>query len=163
MIIFADEFLFFNHAVLPAMLPTLATGAAFIMTSSVSPDGDNPLLKLLSAKYPDGTDVVKNINWIQSCKSCERKGMQDRCTHMQSVFPSFSRYLSDCVADSTRRTATLSKSRRSRTPHVPDEPEPRVLRSRDAQHRGTAHHQERVRHAVDRPYCREYLHLRQDD
>jgi hypothetical protein len=85
MIIFADEFLFFNHAVLPAMLPTLATGAAFIMTSSVSPDGDNPLLKLLSAKYPDGTDVVKNINWIQSCKNCERRGLQDRCTHMQRV------------------------------------------------------------------------------
>ncbi len=82
MIIFADEFLFFNHAVLPAMLPTLATGAAFIMTSSVSPDGDNPLLKLLSAKYPDGTDVVKNLNWIQSCKNCERRGLAERCTHI---------------------------------------------------------------------------------
>ena len=82
MIIFADEFLFFNHAVLPAMLPTLATGAAFIMTSSVSPDGDNPLLKLLSAKYPDGTDVVENLNWIQSCMPCQRRGLQDRCTHI---------------------------------------------------------------------------------
>jgi hypothetical protein len=82
MIIFADEFLFFNHAVLPAMLPTLATGAAFIMTSSVSPDGDNPLLKLLAAKYPDGTDVVKNLNWNKSCQQCERRGLADRCTHI---------------------------------------------------------------------------------
>jgi hypothetical protein len=83
--IFADEFLFFNPAVLPALLPTLATGAIFVMTSSVSPDGDNQLVKLLDTKYNDGTDVVRKLNWVQSCKACERKGQQDRCTHIQSI------------------------------------------------------------------------------
>lgn len=82
MAIFADEFLFFNPAVLPALLPTLATGAAFIMTSSVSPDGDNPIVQLLDTKYSDGTSVVRKLNWVQSCKPCERKGLQDRCTHI---------------------------------------------------------------------------------
>lgn len=52
------------------------------MTSSVSPDGDSPLVKLLDTKYNDGTDVVKKLNWVQSCKSCERKGIADRCTHI---------------------------------------------------------------------------------
>jgi hypothetical protein len=80
--IFADEFLFFNPAVLPALLPTLATGAIFVMTSSVSPDGDSPLVKLLDTKYNDGTNVVRKLNWTEACKTCERKGIADRCTHI---------------------------------------------------------------------------------
>jgi hypothetical protein len=158
MIIFADEFLFFNHAVLPAMLPTLATGAAFIMTSSVSPDGDNPLLKLLSAKYPDGTDVVKNLNWIQSCKNCERRGLAERCTHIASIAAPLKRYITLICF---RGTPTLSEPRRPRTPDVFDEPESRIVRPRDAQHWRSSHHQERVRHALDRPHCGDDVHLRQ--
>ena len=68
------------------MLPTLATGAIFLMISSVSPDGDNPLVKLLDTKYIDGTNVVWKLNWVQSCKACERKGLQDRCTHITRIF-----------------------------------------------------------------------------
>lgn len=49
-----DEFLFFNPEVLPAILPTLATGSMFIMISSVAPDGDSPLRKIIETKYPDG-------------------------------------------------------------------------------------------------------------
>ncbi len=54
----------------------------FIMTSSVSPDGDNALLKLLDFKFPDGTNVVKNPNFIQSCNSCIRLDRQDQCIHI---------------------------------------------------------------------------------
>jgi hypothetical protein len=63
--VFCDEFAFFNHLVLPAILPTLATGAAFIMTSSISPDGDSPVMELLNVKHEDGTNVIRKLNWIQ--------------------------------------------------------------------------------------------------
>ena len=60
-----DEFLFFSPLALQAILPTLAVGAASAMISSLSPDGSNPVMKLLESKYRDGTDVIKRINWIQ--------------------------------------------------------------------------------------------------
>jgi hypothetical protein len=82
MAIFADEFLFFNVAALPALLPTLANGAAFIMISSVSPDGDNPVTQVIDTTYSDGTPVVKKLNWNQACEPCKRKGLQDTCTHI---------------------------------------------------------------------------------
>ncbi len=66
---------------LPAILPTLATGAAFIMTSSVAPDGDNPMMRLMDTKYKDGTPVVKQIDLNNACNACKRKGLEKRCTH----------------------------------------------------------------------------------
>lgn len=82
MMIVCDEFMFFNPAALPAILPTLATGAVFVMISSVSPDGDSPIVRLLDTCYEDGTPVVRKLNWVQACKDCQRKGIADRCTHI---------------------------------------------------------------------------------
>lgn len=84
--IFADEFFFFSPEVLPAILPTLATGAVFVMTSSVAPDGDNPMMRLLDTKYRDGTPVVKQLDFNKACRSCQRKGLEKRCTHNPSIY-----------------------------------------------------------------------------
>lgn len=83
--IFADEFFFFSPDVLPAILPTLATGAVFIMTSSVSPDGDNPMMRMIDTRYNDGTPVVKQLDFNKSCNACKRKGLQKRCPHIKSI------------------------------------------------------------------------------
>jgi len=63
----ADEFLFFNPEVLPAILPMLATDAIFIIISSVAPDGDSPLRKIIDTCYDDGSPVIKLLNWITVC------------------------------------------------------------------------------------------------
>ena len=68
---------------LPAIIPTLATGAIFIATSSVAPDGDSPITRLLDVKYPNGKPVVEKLVWIQSCHDCKRKGIADRCSHIK--------------------------------------------------------------------------------
>ena len=64
-LIVADEYLFFDPGVLPAILPTLATDAIVFIISSIAPDGDSPLRKILESKYDDGTDIFKLLNWIQ--------------------------------------------------------------------------------------------------
>lgn len=51
------------------------------MTSSVAPDGDNPMMRLMDTKYKDGTPVVKQIDLNNSCNACRRKGLEKRCTH----------------------------------------------------------------------------------
>lgn len=51
------------------------------MTSSVAPDGDNPLMRLMDTKYNDGTPVVKQIDLNNACAACKRKGLEKRCTH----------------------------------------------------------------------------------
>lgn len=66
-IIFFDEFLFFEPKVFEAILPTFATGASGCLISSLSPDPNNPIMAILSAKYRDGTNVFKVLNWIQVC------------------------------------------------------------------------------------------------
>lgn len=57
--------MFFNPGVLPAILPTLATDAMFIIISSVAPDGDSPLRRIIDALYPDGRRVIKLLDWVQ--------------------------------------------------------------------------------------------------
>ena len=64
-LVICDEWMFFNPGVLPAIIPTLATGAIFIIISSVAPDGDSPLRKVIDALYPDGKPVIKLLNWVQ--------------------------------------------------------------------------------------------------
>ena len=81
-LVVCDEFMFFNPGVLPAILPTLATDAMFIIISSVAPDGDSPLRKVIDALYPDGTRVIKLLNWCKVCASCELRGLQDSCNHL---------------------------------------------------------------------------------
>jgi hypothetical protein len=60
-----DEFLFMNSKVFPAIFPSIATGATLVMISSMSPSTDSIAMKILDAKYDDGTDVVKKLNWVQ--------------------------------------------------------------------------------------------------
>lgn len=64
-LIVADEWMFYDPDVLPAILPTLATDATFIIISSVSPDGQSPLRRILDTTYADGRPVFKMLNWIQ--------------------------------------------------------------------------------------------------
>ena len=68
-LVVCDEFLFFNPEVLPAILPVLATDAMRIIISSIAPDGDSPLRKIIDTRYPDGSPVIKLLNWIQVGKS----------------------------------------------------------------------------------------------
>lgn len=105
MMIVRDEFMFFNPAALPAILPTLATGAVSVMISSVSPDGDSPIVRLLDTTYEDGTPVVRNLNWVQACKDCERRDIADRCTHIVRP-PQHVRYEVVVSTDTTTKTAT---------------------------------------------------------
>lgn len=67
---------------LPVLLPTLATGAVLVMTPTVSPGDDDMVLRLLDARFEDGTPVVRKSNWVPACKDCERKDIADRCTHI---------------------------------------------------------------------------------
>jgi len=71
-----DEFLFMSPRVFEALLPTFATheivysflifrGAAGSMISSLSPEGNNPIMAILYSKYRDGSDVFKILNWSQ--------------------------------------------------------------------------------------------------
>lgn len=64
------------------MLPTLATGAIFIMTSSIAPSGDNPMMRMQESKYADGTPVVKIVDFNRVCNSCRRKGLNKKCSHV---------------------------------------------------------------------------------
>lgn len=80
-VVFFDEWGFFSPAVLPAILPTLANGSVAVMTTSVPPDPDSPMMQLINVKYKDGTPVVKKLDWLQSCTECKRRGEAESCTH----------------------------------------------------------------------------------
>lgn len=71
-----------NPAAFPAIFPSTATGAMLIMISSMSGNTNSPAMKLINAKYDDGTDVVRKLDCVQSCRECKRKGLPEKCTHM---------------------------------------------------------------------------------
>lgn len=77
-----DEFLFFDPRALPVILPTLANGAALVLTSSIAPNAADDLMRLFDAKYSDGTRVVTVLNWIEACPACTKANRADRCTHV---------------------------------------------------------------------------------
>ena len=81
-IVFMDEFLFFDPRALPVILPTLANGAALVLTSSIAPNAADDLMRLFEAKYADGTRVVNVLNWIEACPACTKANRADRCTHV---------------------------------------------------------------------------------
>lgn len=80
--VFMDEFLFFDPRALPVILPTLANGAALVLTSSIAPNVADDLMRMLNVKYSDGTRVVNVLNWIVSCRTCKKLNKSDRCTHV---------------------------------------------------------------------------------
>lgn len=81
MAVFLDEFLFMNVKAFPSIFPTAVTGALLVMTSSMSANGASSAMKILDAKYDDGTSVVRKYNLVQSCVECKRKGIPEKCTH----------------------------------------------------------------------------------
>jgi hypothetical protein len=85
--VFMDEFLFFDPRALPVILPTLANGAALVLTSSIAPNAADDLMRMLDVRYADGTRVVNVLNWIVSCKACQARGASDRCTHRRQQRP----------------------------------------------------------------------------
>jgi hypothetical protein len=80
--VFMDEFLFFDPRALPVILPTLANGAALVLTSSIAPNVADDLMRMLNVRYADGTRVVNVLNWIVSCRTCKKLNKADRCTHV---------------------------------------------------------------------------------
>jgi hypothetical protein len=58
-----DEFCYMVPSFFEAILPTLSTGAAGAMISSVSKDPDNPVVAILDAKYRDGSPIFKLLSW----------------------------------------------------------------------------------------------------
>lgn len=81
-IVFMDEFLFFDPRALPVILPTLANGAALVLTSSIAPNAADDLMRMFEAKYLDGTRVVNVLNWIEACPTCTKANRAGRCTHV---------------------------------------------------------------------------------
>jgi len=71
-----------NPGAFPAIFPSSATGAMLVMISSMSSDANSPAMKIIDAKYDDGTPVMKKLDWVQSCATCKRKGVADKCTHV---------------------------------------------------------------------------------
>jgi hypothetical protein len=112
-LVICDEWMFFNPGVLPAIIPTLATGAIFIIISSVAPDGDSPLRKVIDALYPDGTRVIKLLDWVQVCASCERRGLADTCTHLTRPPQHFHTYGGMMALILTSHTHSLTHTHRT--------------------------------------------------
>ena len=74
--------MFMNVGVFPSIFPSTATGAMLVMVSSMSGNANSPAMRLIDAKYDDGTDVVRKVDLMQSCRECKRKGMPEKCPHI---------------------------------------------------------------------------------
>jgi len=72
-LVILDEGLFFCDAAYEVILPTIANGAGFVITSSQPPLGTNAV-GLLTATMPDtGTPVMRVLNWTPMCLGCKAK------------------------------------------------------------------------------------------
>jgi hypothetical protein len=71
-----------NPKAFPAIFPSAANGAMLVMTSSMSPGSNSIAMRILDVKYDDGSDVVKKLDFVQSCVVCKRKGIPEKCTHI---------------------------------------------------------------------------------
>lgn len=82
--LFVDEGYWIAEAGVPVMLPLVANGAFFIITSSVGAGGARAgLMAILDARLPDGTPAVKEINYHQTCDICKSKGVPEgQCKHV---------------------------------------------------------------------------------
>lgn len=78
-----DEFYFMKPFVYPTLIPLLTNGAIILLTSSQSKDADNPIRRMLEAILPDGSKVLTNYNWLQSCSDCKAIGKEEQCTHIE--------------------------------------------------------------------------------
>lgn len=101
--VFMDEFLFFDPRALPVILPTLANGAALVLTSSIAPNVADDLMRMLNVRYADGTRVVNVLNWIVSCRTCKKLNKADRCTHIVRRPQHFQKF-----SDQERQAALMS-------------------------------------------------------
>jgi hypothetical protein len=83
--LFVDEGYWIAEAGVPVMVPLVANGAFFVITSSVGAGGARAgLMAILDARLPDGTLAVKEINYHVSCDICKAKGVPEgQCKHVQ--------------------------------------------------------------------------------
>lgn len=98
-LIILDEGLFFCNEAYSVILPTIANGAGFVITSSQPPLGTNAI-GLLTATMPDtGEPVMKVFNWRPMCLGCEaREKLLQRevhCRHGGAHQPSHFRSRTD--------------------------------------------------------------------
>jgi predicted metal-binding transcription factor (methanogenesis marker protein 9) len=110
----ADELLFFHPGCWRVLVPVMNNGATFMMISSIAGDPDAPMMQVLRSKYRDGTPAVKVLNWIESCKECERKGQAEMCPHRQQAPQHFGSYHGDERAEalmSIDREAYLAENK----------------------------------------------------
>jgi hypothetical protein len=70
-----------------------------VMTSSISPGSDSAAMRILDTKYDDGTNVVRVLDWVQSCVDCVRKGAAERCTHIMRRPQHFQSYATQSRLD----------------------------------------------------------------
>jgi hypothetical protein len=67
-----DEGMFFCSEAYQVILPTIANGAAMVITSS-TPPYNSPALGMLTSKLPNGRPVLRTINWRKQCLACENR------------------------------------------------------------------------------------------
>ncbi len=77
-----DEFWFIKSAIYQTTLPLLTNGAAFLICSSQAVSADEDITNMLHAKLPDGTDVMKRLNWNRACTECLANGLANTCKHV---------------------------------------------------------------------------------
>jgi hypothetical protein len=79
--VFMDEFLFFDPRALPVILPTLANGAALVLTSSIAPNAADDLMRMLNVRYADGTPlraILFKKNGVANALSRRRHARRQR-------------------------------------------------------------------------------------
>ena len=83
--LFVDEGYWIAEAGVPVMVPLVANGAFFVITSSVGAGGARAgLMAILDARLPDGTPAVKEVNYHVTCDECKTKGAAaGQCQHVQ--------------------------------------------------------------------------------
>ena len=51
-------------------------------------------MKILDTKYDDGTDVIKKLNWVKACAECKKRGVPEKCRHVNQAPQHFQSYAS---------------------------------------------------------------------
>jgi hypothetical protein len=71
------------------VLPVLSTGASLLAISTISPDADNMLKQLVSAKNARGMPIIHTINMEMVCETCKRAGKDLTCAHLLGQIPAW--------------------------------------------------------------------------
>jgi hypothetical protein len=95
-----DEGFFIVDEAWEVILPTIANGAALVVTSSM-PASDTGALNMLRQVYPHGTLIFRTLDWRHACNDCRAKEARLRreivCVHIQRKPPAHFRTGTDVV------------------------------------------------------------------